>query len=333
MSVVSELSDKELVSNTMVLLGKEKEILHKLLLLFGEIDKRKLYRDEGYSSLFVYLRDGLGYSKAAAYRRFEAARFLRKRPELYGDLQSEALTFSSLVELAKCEGNEDVEEIIRESKGQSLQEVAKRVERAVAPTVKARAREKVRVVKVKKAEPLPILSQVEESEGRSSAAEPIEEFYEVSFQADEEFMALYQEAKAVAGGLNMKDVMKPVLKDFTKRNSPKEKIKRREARATRKDKGETTSEVSAPRDKQEARSRHIPEAIRDQVFVRDECRCTYVSPDGVRCTETTNLEVDHKKPFSLGGTHELPNLRLLCKAHNQLHAEKTLGKEFMEQFR
>ena len=79
-------------------------------------------------------------------------------------------------------------------------------------------------------------------------------------------------------------------------------------------------------------SRHIPAAVRDEVIVRDECRCTAIGADGVRCSETTHLEIDHIRPYSLGGGHEVQNLRLLCRPHNQLHAERTLGREFMERF-
>ena len=67
MNAITQLSDKALITETLGLRGKEKEILHQLLILFGEIDSRKLYRDEGYPSLFVYLHEGLGYSKSGAY--------------------------------------------------------------------------------------------------------------------------------------------------------------------------------------------------------------------------------------------------------------------------
>jgi len=35
------------------------------------------------------------------------------------------------------------------------------------------------------------------------------------------------------------------------------------------------------------------------------------------CGATTNLEVDHIRPRSQGGTDELANLRVLCRAHNR----------------
>ena len=54
-----------------------------------------------------------------------------------------------------------------------------------------------------------------------------------------------------------------------------------------------------------------------------------VSIQGKRCIERFRLEFDHQIPFYRGGESSVDNLRLLCKAHNQLEAEKCYGREFM----
>lgn len=82
-------------------------------------------------------------------------------------------------------------------------------------------------------------------------------------------------------------------------------------------------------DKPAPRSRAIPAPTRDEVFVRDEHRCAYVGPEG-RCDETHNLHIDHVTPMALGGNHDPKNLRLLCSTHNQLEADRILGKKLME---
>lgn len=66
------------------------------------------------------------------------------------------------------------------------------------------------------------------------------------------------------------------------------------------------------------RSRHIPNAVRRRVVERDGLRCTYRAQDGRRCDATGFLELDHRRPFALGGRHEVGNVRVLCRAHNQL---------------
>ncbi|MBI4040285.1 MAG: HNH endonuclease, partial [Deltaproteobacteria bacterium] len=73
-------------------------------------------------------------------------------------------------------------------------------------------------------------------------------------------------------------------------------------------------------------SRYIPMSTKQEVWKRDEGKCTYESPQGRRCEERAYLEVDHIQPFALGGKAELENLRLLCSTHNRYRAQLTFGK-------
>ena len=56
--------------------------------------------------------------------------------------------------------------------------------------------------------------------------------------------------------------------------------------------------------------KHIPKAIREAVFKRDNYRC-------VNCGSTKNLEVDHKVPLANGGTNEMANLQTHCRDCNR----------------
>ena len=76
--------------------------------------------------------------------------------------------------------------------------------------------------------------------------------------------------------------------------------------------------------------RHIPAAVKRAVWERDHGRCTFVSDDGHRCDARKLLEYDHVQPVARGGTSTVDGLRLRCRAHNQLEAERTFGAGFME---
>jgi 5-methylcytosine-specific restriction endonuclease McrA len=78
----------------------------------------------------------------------------------------------------------------------------------------------------------------------------------------------------------------------------------------------------------EARSHRpaISRAVRREVFARDGEQCTFVDPAGNRCPARALLELDHVEPWSLGGSNDASNLRVTCRAHNQLFAEQKLGK-------
>ena len=64
--------------------------------------------------------------------------------------------------------------------------------------------------------------------------------------------------------------------------------------------------------------RYISSKVRHHVWMRDQGKCTYVCPKTKRrCLSDHLLQIDHIKPFSLGGTNEADNLRLLCANHNK----------------
>ncbi|HET7226655.1 MAG TPA: HNH endonuclease, partial [Candidatus Eisenbacteria bacterium] len=79
-----------------------------------------------------------------------------------------------------------------------------------------------------------------------------------------------------------------------------------------------------------ANPRHIPAHVRRAVHARDGGRCTFVADDGYRCEARRHLEFDHVEPLARGGASTIDNLRLRCRAHNQLAAEQTFGAGFMD---
>jgi hypothetical protein len=79
-----------------------------------------------------------------------------------------------------------------------------------------------------------------------------------------------------------------------------------------------------------ARNRHVPAAERCAIWQRDEGRCTFTDDKGRRCEEQAGLEIHHEHPFARGGPTTVENLRLMCRAHNALFAERDFGREFVE---
>jgi 5-methylcytosine-specific restriction endonuclease McrA len=74
----------------------------------------------------------------------------------------------------------------------------------------------------------------------------------------------------------------------------------------------------------------VTRAARREVFGRDGLQCAYVdAASGRRCEGSAFLEVDHVAPRARGGSAEPENLRVLCRAHNRLHAEDTYGQKLI----
>jgi predicted restriction endonuclease len=72
-------------------------------------------------------------------------------------------------------------------------------------------------------------------------------------------------------------------------------------------------------------ARYVPVTVRRAVHIRDTGQCSFVSADGRRCSARAFLELDHRKPFARHGAPDARNIRLLCRAHNLLHARNCFG--------
>ena len=79
---LKHLSDKSILSHTLLLVQKEREILSEILWHLKEIDRRKLYSDLRCSSLFDYCVKVLKYSEGQAQRRLSSARLMTELPEI-----------------------------------------------------------------------------------------------------------------------------------------------------------------------------------------------------------------------------------------------------------
>ena len=65
-------------------------------------------------------------------------------------------------------------------------------------------------------------------------------------------------------------------------------------------------------------SRYVSKALKHQVWQRDKWTCTI-------CGGQRHIQYDHIKPFALGGSTTLENLRLLCFQCNQRASIKVFG--------
>jgi 5-methylcytosine-specific restriction endonuclease McrA len=98
---------------------------------------------------------------------------------------------------------------------------------------------------------------------------------------------------------------------------------------TKKKKAALTDKPRASRKKSGKKTRAIPARIRREVFERDEGRCAFLDGEGQRCGATWRVEFHHRKAYGQGGTHDIGNIELRCRAHNQYEADLEYGPLFM----
>jgi hypothetical protein len=124
-----------------------------------------------------------------------------------------------------------------------------------------------------------------------------------------------------------------VLADQEKKKHARTKRPRRERAAKGNAIANANTTANGSGNTRSSQPGRVARADRREVFARDGLRCTYVSPDGRRCTARAFLELDHAEPRGLGGNDRADNLRVRCRAHNQLWAEQAYGREHVERQR
>jgi 5-methylcytosine-specific restriction endonuclease McrA len=249
-------------------------------------------------------------------------------------LQEHELDLSTVAHIASALTPENCPEILERVRGRSYREV-ERVMCEYRPPVALHDR--IRPMRVALPEPGNVDAILLEREFAESGYYPTtpgagswidsEEKFFVQFLASEALIAKFEKAKTLLSnrkpGASVAEVLAVVLGEFIERRSPAARQRRRDARRE-KNHSRRREWNAASR-----RTRHIAAEVRDEVLVRDQGECSYVAPDGTRCRSKNAVQIDHIRPWAVGGGNESSNLRLLCAAHNRLAAEHTLGAHVM----
>src|SRR5262245_40215594 len=268
----------------------------------AEFDQRRLYLGLGFSSLFAYCTEELKLSEHAAYERIEAARAVRRCPELLHRLASGSLTLTTLCLVAPRVSTGDT---------QILEAAAGKTKREVKEILVAQLPEQPVVSSVRK---LPAAS-VSQPPSRRPVVDPV---------SADQYRIVMTASRAMKDRLGrMQDRMRhkfphgdpaaiydwalAIVEQQMDRKLLGGGVRKRKARPTR------------------PGSRHVPAEVQRAVWKRDAGRCAFVAKDGRRCAATGGLEFHHMDPYALGGEATLRNISLRCRPHNAYEAEAWFG--------
>jgi hypothetical protein len=318
-------SDQDLLSDITELVGSHRELTAKLIAYVGEIEERRLHLKMGFASMFEFCIKHLRMSEGEAFRRILAARLGRRFPVILSLLASGAVHLSALQLLGEHMTNENHAELLEAASGTSKLEIQQLLAtRFPKPDVPSRIRRlPKRRGRAISAEPNTglALDPPKQPVAERARVEPLSENrFKVQFTASAELREKLERARDLMSHVNpsrdlavvVERAVDSLLVDLEKKKLGKTQRPRRTA------------------SKRNSESAHIKNAVRREVFERDGLRCTYVSPDGRRCEQRAFLELDHAEPRGRGGVDDASNLRVRCKAHNQLWAEQVYGREHVE---
>lgn len=334
------MGEEELLCEIRRLAASERRAVCALLVALAVLDARGTALRIGYSSLFAFLVEALGYSRSTAGRRVAAARAIRRFPFVLDMLRRGEIGVWGLAALAPHLTESNARAVLARARGRTCEEIERMVAALRPPEV---VRERIRVVRKR-----PPRGRRAEKGGDAitrpiaAAAEtaPVVEF---RFAATEAFRAKFERARMLLSsakprGLSIAEVFEAALDAFLERRDPFARHARRKMRTKGKTGAEGKvmnlpggrsppgSEAGGPGAGGGSRERRaIPISVRDAVWVRDGGMCTFVGPDGTRCGSRWDLEVHHIVPHALGGPDTPENLTLRCRAHNAWEAEEVFG--------
>jgi 5-methylcytosine-specific restriction endonuclease McrA len=282
---------RQLVERLSCRLQNEKRELVQFLIELADFDARKLALELGYPSTLSCLVRELGLSESSACRRITAARLLARFPQVAPYLLSSRITLVGLIILKDVLDETNVDELLERAAGLRESELRQLV-LATAPAATVAAD---RVATSQEDEAIELI------------------MLRVGHAFREELAAVSALLSHAVPSGKPEDVLLHVLR-------AQRKVLERKRHGSPK-------RASAPPAACDTSKRHIPAAVRREVFEREGGSCAFVGEEGRRCGSTVRLEYQHIVPFACGGPSSAENLTLFCQPHNQLQAKKDFGED------
>jgi hypothetical protein len=327
---LTDLSDAQLLESLKTVCGQGRALLARLLAHLIEVEERRLHLEAACPSIFQFCVQRLGMSEDEACRRIHVARLARRFPDLLVRVERGELNLSTIAVLHDALTEATYEELVQAASGKTKPEVqAILAKRMPAPDVPA-------AITTIPAQPsIPTLGAALETAAAARFGTQLlplsETRHRVQFTASDELRHKLERAQDLMRHANANGDLAVIVErgidlllvKLEKQRLGKTSAARRQPR-------------SVPRPSGSGERPAVPEPAcvsrptRRTVFERDGERCTYVDSEGHRCTATGWLELDHVVPRARGGTDDPGNLRVRCRAHNQLYAEQTFGRAHIE---
>ena len=325
------LTDDALLSAVTANVTSSNRGLAELIVFLGEVERRKLYLERAYASMFAFCTEALGLSEGAAYRRIGAARLARKFPAVLSFVTAGKVHLTALNLLAPELTEDNHLELLEATTGKTKREtqellVARCPKPEPATSVRRLPARRPATHRPRASAPAGSGALELRAPAPSPTIEPVAaERYAVKFTASSSLVAKLDELEALRSHRPAEArAVETMLEEAVDLLIAKERKVR--FAVGRKPRGAAGGKQS----RAASQSRHIPAPIRREVYERDGGCCQFLDPDsGRRCGETWQLTFEHRLPVALGGQHSVGGISWLCAAHNRLMADRVLGSEVM----
>ena len=345
-SSLQHVSKGELLRDFSALVDKDRGNAANMLAYVAEIDRRKLYLEHAYPSMFAFCTKRFRMSEAVAAKRIRAGRAACRFPCILGMVRRGELHLSGVHQLAGHLTEDNHREVLRRAKHRSMREIEELIAE-IAP--KADVAALVRAVPMRGvglSGQAPLRNAVGEGPKQGTLGEA--ERGQGSARREDKGVVAGRKPRGLATPLSPRRYKLQVtigqeardklaeLQNLLSHQIPDGDPAAVVERAldvllseTKKKRVALTDKPRARRKKGGERTRAIPAQVRREVFRRDEGRCAFMDGEGRRCESAWQLEFHHCVPYGREGPHSTGNIELRCRAHNQFEAELEYGRGFM----
>jgi hypothetical protein len=306
-------SDQDLILRLENLTRSERKITHVILFHINEVESRKIHVGLGFPSLYAYLTKGLFYSESAAYRRIQAAQLLKTAPNAAEQIESGALNLSQLTQVQKC---------LKEENKKGHQIAVHKITEILNTLENKSNFESEKILAVEFNQPVKVRENVKPQQDDSVRIE-------VTFSKEQ--FEILQQAQSLLSHLcpegSWNTVLTTLAQKFNQTRLGRKQIPRQESVSQGNTEAEVGTELIGPKARTPKASRpyrpYISVRIKRRLLSKAHYECEFMDPlTGRKCNSRHQLQIDHRNPLALGGSHDELNLRILCRTHNFFEAQK-----------
>jgi len=121
------MDDGKLIDSLKKARSEERALQCYSLAMIAEVERRMLFAEAGYPSLFQYLVSALGYSEASSLKRIQVSRLLSRFPEIYNLLNDGTISMTALMKLAPHLKQSNFHETLNQALGKSVREIERMI--------------------------------------------------------------------------------------------------------------------------------------------------------------------------------------------------------------
>lgn len=361
---LKSLSNNVLTERLRDLSQRDLKLTAEIVVHIHEFMIRRLYLDHGSTSVFSYLVDQLGYSRATAQNRIDAARLLGDVPEIAEDLASGKIGLGQITLMSigirqvekedpgvkvSADQKRDLVEKLKAAKAEAAKADVIRSESGQTESRSAQLVAGELDIKINKAEKVRFHRDGSVTVEVHLSKEEFEDLKRVrEVNAHKNHNAKLGETVAAATKFFLEK--KDPLKLKTNIVAPPKESSQEAAVSIESDSGRLvvtkskpvvssssnlTGRLNArvlitPTQSSHSSRKYISVHVARAIHQRDQT-CQWIDPTtGQICGSTYQLQLDHIRGLAHGGTNEIENLELKCALHNRwkFELERLVGTGF-----